>query len=197
METESPILDIPHGPDPTANVVAILDAAVRRQDDLRLQESAHIRELLAMRAAFDDQLSKAETQRIDAIRAVDVGAVNRAAEVSATQAATLAAQVTVSAETLRTQVSSAATAATVALAAALEPIQKDIADLRRAQYEQQGQKVAVSENAVDKRGNSTQVLQIIAAVIAVLGILVAFYLGYNNKSGTTPTKTSVTTTTSP
>ena len=63
----------------------------------------------------------------------------------ATQANVLAAQVAQSSATLRTQVQAAATAATVALAAALEPIIKDIADLRRAQYEAQGVKAQSTE----------------------------------------------------
>lgn len=80
-------------------------------------------QLADLRAHYDARLREAETARMDAIRTVDVGAVNRAAEVSATQAQTLASQVAVSAETLRTQVAAAATAASTALSAALEPIQ--------------------------------------------------------------------------
>lgn len=150
--------------DPTANVLALVDKAIERQDDLRkkdevlvktvLEERAHfnseqrqhIREILDLRAAADQELRHAESKRIDAIRAVDVGAVAAAAAVQATQATTLAAQVSSSAEALRNQVAAAATAQTVALAAALEPIIKDIADLRRAQYEAQGQKSQVVES---------------------------------------------------
>ncbi len=132
--------------DPTTNVLNLVESAIRRQDDLRAAADRHLREILDLRATFNEQLREAESARIDAIRAVDVGAVNRAAEVSAQQATTLAAQVATSAETLRTQVAAAATAATVALAAALEPIQKDIADLRRAQYEAQGVKSNVGES---------------------------------------------------
>lgn len=131
--------------DPTRNVLDLVSAAILRQDDLRLVESRHIREIVELRAKYDGELREAETARIDAIRAVDVGAVNRAAEVAATQATTLAAAVATSAETLRTQVAATATAGVVGLAAALEPIQKDISELRRYQYEGQGQKIQVSE----------------------------------------------------
>jgi hypothetical protein len=137
--------------DPTTNVISLVEAAMKRQDDLRNLEARHVGELAELRAHYDQKLREAETARIDAIRAVDVGAVNRAAEVAATQANTLAAQVATSAETLRTQVAAAATAATTALAAALEPIQKDIADLRRAQYEAQGQKTQVVESTTGDR----------------------------------------------
>ena len=156
--------------DPTANVIANLDAAVKRQDDLRHMESDHVREIMSLRADYDEMLRDAESKRIDAIRAVDVGAVNRAAEVAATQAATLAAQVATSAETLRNQVAAAATAQTVALAAALEPVQKDIADLRRAQYEALGSRATVTES----RGTNQWVVGIlVVAAFSVLSLLVA------------------------
>ena len=94
--------------DPTQNVLDLVRSAIARQDDLRIAESQHIRELAeirtsyenrlslqdradaATRASYEEKLREKETARIDAIRAVDVGAVTRAAEVSATQAATLA-----------------------------------------------------------------------------------------------------------
>jgi hypothetical protein len=150
--------------DPTRNVDALVQAAVRRLDDLREMESNHQRELAALRDHYDESLREAESKRIDAIRAVDVGAVNRAAEVSATQATTLATQVAVSADTLRGQVAAAAQAQTTALAAALDPIQKDIADLRRAQYEAIGVKAQV----VDSRAGGGFVFAAIGLAITVV-----------------------------
>jgi hypothetical protein len=164
--------------DPTKNVLDLVSAAIKRQDDLRDLESRHLRELADLRAHYDQRLRTAETARIDAIRAVDVGAVNRAAEVSATQAQTLATQVAVSAETLRTQVASAATAASTALAAALEPIQKDIADLRRAQYEAQGQKTQVVESRevnTAARLNVNMVMAVISVLLAAAIVYAAFH----------------------
>lgn len=155
--------------DPTANVLDLVRAAIQRQDDLREAADRHVREISSLRADYDAQLRRAETARIDAIRAVDVGAVNRAAEVALTQASTLAAQVAQSAETLRTQVAAAATAATVNLTAALEPIQKDIADLRRAQYEAQG----VKSNVGETRLNLGAVLGGISVLIALVVLIVA------------------------
>jgi hypothetical protein len=160
--------------DPTKNVLDLVAAAIERQDDLRGLESRHLRELADLRAGYDQRLREAETARIDAIRAVDVGAVNRAAEVSATQAQTLATQVTVSAETLRTQVTAAATAASTALSAALGPIQKDIADLRRAQYEAQGQKTQV----VEARDVTTSARLNVNIVMAVISVLLAAAIVY-------------------
>jgi hypothetical protein len=138
--------------DPTKNVLDLVDAANRRQDDLRKSGSKHTREIIKLHQWYDEKLRAAETARINAIREVDVAAVQRAAEVAAAQASTLANQVSVSAETLRGQVAAAAQAATVALAAALEPVQKDIADLRRVQYEGVGSKTQVIESS-SRSGN--------------------------------------------
>jgi len=159
--------------DPTANVTAQLLAAVTRLDDLRESEALHVREIMALHDEHAKELRRAEAARIDAIRTVDVAAVRAAAEVSATQATTLAAQVSTSAETLRNQVQAAATAATVALAAALDPIQKDIADLRRAQYEQQGQR----QSGVDSRALLASVIGFVLFVIVVAGFIITLTSG--------------------
>lgn len=161
--------------DPTANVRELVDAAIRRQDDLREAESRHVREIAVLRAEYAEQLRHAETERINAIRAVDVAAVQQASQVSATQASTLAAQVATSAETLRTQVAAAATAATVALAAALEPIQKDIADLRRAQYEAQGKQTQVVETRTAFSSSSAVVIGVLGLVLTSIIISIAIF----------------------
>ena len=174
--------------DPTANVLQLVDAAIRRQDDLRAAESRHIREVAALHVSYGEklrsvetELRRAETDRINAIRAVDREAVNRAADVAATQAGTLAAQVATSAETLRTQVAATATAAATALAAALEPILKSIADLQRAQWEQQGGRAQVVEQR-DIRGetrlNWGAVLGAVSvALVLIFGVIGVIFAG--------------------
>lgn len=161
--------------DPTANVLALVEAAVHRLDDLRLQNLEHLEVVGELRAQYDERLREAESARIDAIRAVDAGAVSRAAEVSATQALTLAEQVRVSAETLRTQVAAAATAQSIALAAAIEPLQKDIADLRRAQYEAQGQRGQVL-NARSATGAVIAAVGLGITLVTVIVSLVVFFI---------------------
>jgi len=165
-------------PDPTENVRALTEAAVKRLDDLRTAEARyneaevrHINEMSKLRAEHNGQLRDAESKRIDAIRAVDVGAVNRAAEVSATQATTLAAQVATSAETLRTQVAAAAAAAATALATALEPLNTSIADLRKTQYEQAGSKAQVVETTAGKDSNIRTVGFVVAVGVAIMGLI--------------------------
>lgn len=195
--------------DPTKNVLDLVNAAVQRLDDLasaredtigaelrRLDEIREtrvndLRELLALQAAHQNQMADLratyeqllrvkETERIDAIRAVDVQAVQRAAEVSATQAQTLATQQQVSAETLRTQVTNVAVAQAQALAAALEPIQKDISELRKTQYEQQGQKAQQLEartTTVQDRGSSQWMIAFAASLFfSIIGIVITITL---------------------
>lgn len=159
--------------DPTKNVLDLVNAAIKRQDDLRANESRHVREIAGLRAEYQAELRQLETARIDAIRAVDVQAVQRAAEVSATQAQTLATQVATSAETLRAQVAAAATASTTALAAALEPIQKDIADLRKTQYEQAGQRAQVGESRLNIGAILGAVSVALVLLFGVASVLIA------------------------
>lgn len=150
--------------DPTENVTALVAAGLRRQDDLRIQDMAHMRELLLLRSEYDERLRIAESKRIDAIRAVDVAAVAQAAQVSATQATTLASQVAGSAETLRTTVAASAVAAANALSAALSPIQTSIDALRQAQFQAQGQATQKTEGRDTNQWVTTTLIAIAAAI---------------------------------
>lgn len=193
--------------DPTKNVLDLVAAAIARQDDLRQAESSHMRELTAVRAEYDrliresdlekaalrsryeEQLRTQESARIDAIRAVDVGAVSRAAEVSAAQAQTLATQQQASADALRNQVEQARIATADALAQALAPITKSIEDLRAAQYQQQGEKSSkVETSSIDRdllaveqakvqasQARMQMYALVIAAIVLALGIYAAFH----------------------
>jgi hypothetical protein len=148
--------------DPSPNVLDLVASAMQRQDDLReaaskreddLREMStqHVEAMASLRAEHFFDLQNKETERLDAIRLVDTGAVTRAAEVSALQAQTLATSQATIAETLRGQVSAAAVATAAALATALAPITKAIEDLRQAQYQQQGEK----SQQVDMRTDPT------------------------------------------
>lgn len=163
--------------DPTSNVVALVNAAIQRQDDLREMQTRHLMDIGDLRSQHAMDLRIAEAKRIDAIRDTDVGAVNRATEVASVTAATLADQVAVSAETLRNQVSAAADAQAIALTAALEPIQLAIADLRRAQYEAQGIRTQVSEHVDDTRSSLALATAFAGVVIALIAVILSVVLG--------------------
>ena len=135
--------------DPTMNTHGIVQAAVRRLNDIgglqfgRLQdqidaERRRIDEQMELRADYAGQLALAEAKRIDAIRSVDVNAVSVANDRATAQAAVLANQVSASAETLRALV--AATAATVAqqLAQVSAGIADRLSALEKSQYENKG-----------------------------------------------------------
>jgi hypothetical protein len=154
--------------DPTENVKALTEAAVARLDDIADLRAKYTEKIEDLRAAHstelrvaDEKLRLAESARIDAIRAVDVGAVQRAAEVASAQA-----------EALRLQVQAAATAAQTSLTAALDPIQKDIADLRRAQYEAQGQKTQIVETRATGDYRMTILAVVVTLIVTAIPLLV-------------------------
>jgi len=149
-------VDAAGGPaiDPTKNVLDRIDIEMRRQDDLREMADRHTQYIIELRALHYEELRDLEAKRIDAIRAVDVGAVNRAAEVAATQANVLAAQLQATAEASR-----------VNLIQALEPIQKDIQDLRKAQYEIAGAKTQTGETRLN-----------LVALVGVAGFIVGIVI---------------------
>ena len=135
--------------DPSQNVLDLVDAAVKRLDDLRVVEVTHRRELDKQRNYYEEKLRLAESMRIDAIRAVDVGNVNRAAEVQAAAAGVLAAQLVATQEQSRSQVAAVAGTFQTGLVAALEPMQKDIRDLRDAQSRGAGGVAQVGETRLN------------------------------------------------
>jgi hypothetical protein len=143
--------------DPTANVLLLVEAANRRQDDLRSAESRRVDEQAILRDRHAAELRAAESARLDAIRAVDVANAASAALITSAQATTLAAQV---------EASRQATAA--ALATALAPITATLAELQRVQYEQQGQKVASTEQRTDKVDTRTWLIAAAAVVVAAI-----------------------------
>lgn len=135
--------------DPTENVSALITLAnersdnlrameIRRIDDLILAESRRVDDQIELRANYSTRLAEAEAKRIDAIRAVDVGAVAVANERATAQAAVLANQVSASAEALRALV--AATAATQAqqLATLTTQFTDRLSSLEKSQYENKG-----------------------------------------------------------
>lgn len=169
--------------DPTANVLQLVEASIKRLDDLRESENRrvddlrssfleHIEKVADVRAHYEDELRVSESKRIDAVRAVDVAAVAAAASAAETRATALAQQVSASAEAMRNQVAAAAQAASTALTAALEPIQKDVADLRRVQYEQQGQRTEIGDRRVSTSAVVGYIFAAIAALIAIATLVV-------------------------
>jgi hypothetical protein len=189
--------------DPSPNVLDLVEAAIQRQDDLREADARHSRELAVIRHDYDRQLREAdrheadtrskyedrlrekETQRLDAIRAVDVANVESARQVAEARANTLATQQQASADALRNQVEQARITTADALAQTVAPLQKSIEDLRQAQYQQQGEKSSKTETSSSSRDDrEIEVARIQAAqarmqlyglVLAAIVIAISLY----------------------
>lgn len=153
--------------DPTKNVLDLVEAERKRQDDLReafeklvqtqMQSSSvietlratHTKEMneaeskrvdqqLALRTSYEERLSLAEAKRIDAIRAVDVNAVAVASQRASDQATVLATQVAQSAEALRGLVASTANTVAQSQQVLSTTLSTRITTLEQAQYEGKG-----------------------------------------------------------
>jgi len=131
--------------DPTANVIALSQAATKRQDDLREAERryfdaqlAHVREIGRLRAEHQRALDAAETNRLDSIRQVDQQNVNTAAERALAAIHTLAATTQTNAENLRNALNSTATALATQNSASVASITERIAALEKSSYEGKG-----------------------------------------------------------
>ena len=149
--------------DPTANVIALNEAANQRQDDLRElnntridaeirridSEIAHVREMATLRAEHAKELSSLESSRVNAIRQVDVLAVSTAADRAQTAINTLANATTVNAENLRNALASTASAIAAQHAATVSGITERIAALEKASYEGRGKQTMVDPMLAD------------------------------------------------
>ncbi len=133
--------------DPTANVIALTTAGFNRQDDLRSAHGKGLRREMKLHNKYTALLAVAESARIDAIHAADDAAKAREAIVNAAQQATLAKQVTDTAEAFRVQVEAQRVATADALDSKLAPIQNSLAELQKALYAGQGEKVATVDSA--------------------------------------------------
>jgi len=147
--------------DPTKNVYALVEAANKRQDDLRMAQNELIKEqnratkelmdvhalhqadIARLRAEHIKELGMMESNRLNAIRQVDVTAVRTEADRSLGAIQTLAAQTTQNAETLRAALVNTATTIAASTSATVSALQERIAALEKSSYEGVGkQRVA-------------------------------------------------------
>jgi len=131
--------------DPTKNVLDLVAAAVRREDDLReaerrfnATEIAHVKELARLRAGHSREIRILDADRLEKVRQVDQLNADRLAQQIRDAVDTLATTTAATAETLRNQ--GAATAAVVAgqTERIVNPILERLAALERASYTGQG-----------------------------------------------------------
>jgi hypothetical protein len=185
--------------DPTANVIALNEAANQRQDDLRElnntridaeirridSEIAHVREMATLRAEHGKELASLESSRVNAIRQVDVLAVSTAADRAQTAINTLANATTVNAENLRNALASTASAIAAQHSATVTGITERIAALEKASYEGRGKQTMtdpmladlvlemkkMTANGFTHAGKSQGISMAAAVGLAVLGAI--------------------------
>lgn len=98
----------------------------------------HLEKQMDIHFEYIDKIAEAESKRIDAIRAVDTGAVTLASEKAATQTAVLESQVIASSEALRNLITSTNIAAAQQLSQVTTQLTDRIALLERSHYEIKG-----------------------------------------------------------
>lgn len=136
--------------DPTSNVLMLVEAANRRQDDLRAAESRRVNEMMELRAEHAKELGETEKKRLDAIRVVDVNAVAVASERASQQALVLANQVSATSEILRGLV-----------ATTNAQLTERLSSLEKSQYE--------------RKGSGTGMQQLWALAIGIIIIAIQIY----------------------
>jgi len=144
--------------DPTENVMSLVEASNKRQDDLREMHNrltaaevkrldaalAHVKEMQELRADHSKEIGALESNRLNAIRQVDVLAVNTAADRAAAAIQALAATTTTNAENLRNALNSTATTIATQTANTVAAMTERIAALEKSMYEGKG-KAGVSD----------------------------------------------------
>jgi hypothetical protein len=171
--------------DPTANVLKLVEEAMRRQDDLRMaearrrddlftQEQRHRSEMREQMATQLEARLTAEKERVNALLAAAqaTSALDRTrAELTA---AALAERVDTSAKTLAAQVDATAKAAENAVVAAATQLNARIAPLEQFRYEQGGAKSQQVEGKGDNRYLIGLVMSMPSVVIALVALIVLF-----------------------
>lgn len=128
--------------DPTENVIALTEAANRRQDDLRAASErfqaaqiAHLNATMQLRGDHAKEIRRLETERVNAIRQVDVTAVKTEADRALAAIQTLAATTATNADNLRTALTNTATTIAKQTADTVGEITTRIAALEKSSYE--------------------------------------------------------------
>lgn len=170
--------------DPTENVKALSAAANQRQDDLRqlnnerlaaeyrilVEKVEGLEKRLASHTEHSKEVRQLETERVNAIRQVDVLAQNTAAERALVAIQTLAMQTTAERETLRNLVTTSAATLAAQNSQDLARINEAISALQKSSYEGAGKGAGAKNTvtyAVIAVGLLVSFITIISTVIAV------------------------------
>jgi hypothetical protein len=149
--------------DPTKNVLDLVEAAVKRLDDMtalrgdlvdekikRLErEQALLVTMADLRAEHQRDLDALESKRLDAMRQVDQLAVKTEADRASSAITALANAAATTAETLRSAVNTSATNLATALDRTVASITERIAALEKSSYTGQGKQAVVDPQVTE------------------------------------------------
>lgn len=121
--------------DPTKNVLDLVNAAVKRIDDLAELRETHSKEIAEIRDKHYKELDDKEASRLNSIRQVDQSNASSAAKAALDAIQTLANTTAVTASANAKQVTDLATSIAASLAATVEALSKRIAALELSSAE--------------------------------------------------------------
>jgi hypothetical protein len=121
--------------DPTYNVRMLMDAENSALRELAMSEIRHVEEMQKLHVKYQEQLTVAESKRIDAILKANTDAQATDRERATAQAQVLATQVATSAETLRSLVATTAQATATQYQQSHNQIAERVTQLEKARYE--------------------------------------------------------------
>lgn len=192
--------------DPTKNVLDLVQNSIERLDDLRAADQLLVvaklqimeakvialGDMQRLRAEHSSEITQLESKRLDAIRAVDVAAVQTAADRAAQAITALAATTTTNAENLRNALTTTATTIAKQTADTVAGITERLTSLERSSYVGQGkagvidpaaaanaellQRLLIAQSAgAGKSQGQDNTWKVVASVIGVIATLVGIY----------------------
>lgn len=162
--------------DPTKNVLDLVNASNKRIDDIaalsaRLvdEKIRRVEDLAQLRSEHSNDIRRLESDRLDKIRSVDVANAAATAAQLLSAVTTLATTQQATAETLRNQVSSTASAVASQTERVINPIIERLSLLERATAATSGKSEGLSQGAAILLG----ALAFIGSLIGIAGALYA------------------------
>ena len=183
-------------PDPTKNVLDLVNASIKRIDDVNMVQKKAFEDMLNvqlklmndkidMLSHVRDQMAVAEKARLDAIRQTDVDSAKEERIRQTNQAAVLAAQVTQSAELLRGLVATTADATSKANAERMNDIAKRLQDNTNELSKRITELERIQNSTIGAQGGTKDLWIWIFAGLMVLVALGSFMLQRNKNQGGT------------
>lgn len=148
--------------DPTANVLKLVEEAVRRLDDLARLQAESMRREMDLRSTHQRELAAAEKERLDAIRAIDAQSINLASNAVSSVQQAMDAKINLVAERSQQQLQGTTTL-----------LQERLLSIERNQYLGAGAKEQQHEGRAQNQWAVGIGLGVLGAGAAIAGVAVA------------------------